>query len=211
MTANLPMGGYLINNVGNPSVSTDAANKSYVDSSITTAKGVTITGTSGLTGGGDLTANRTISVASAGITSSMLASNSVVTAAITDANVTTAKIADGAITPAKLNGAQSGSAPIYGARAWVAFSVSGGVPTIYGSANIASVVKASSGKFTVTFTTGPGSTSYAVNATFYSASGSLPAGVAATNKTSSSVQLVFWSGTGPGVGDPDGGEAVFFW
>ena len=43
----------------------------------------------------------------------------VTTATILDANVTTAKILDANITAPKLNGAQTGTAPIYGARAWV--------------------------------------------------------------------------------------------
>lgn len=38
-----------------------------------------------------------------------------------DGNIATAKIADAAVTAAKLNGAQTGSAPIYGCRAWVNF------------------------------------------------------------------------------------------
>jgi hypothetical protein len=50
-----------------------------------------------------------------------LDSNVVTTAKIVDANVTTAKIADANITAPKLNGAQTGTAPIYGVRAWVNF------------------------------------------------------------------------------------------
>jgi hypothetical protein len=46
----------------------------------------------------------------------------VATANIVDANVTTGKVADAAITAPKLSGAQTGSAPIYGCRAWVNFN-----------------------------------------------------------------------------------------
>ena len=42
----------------------------------------------------------------------------VTTAKIFDSNVTTAKIADANVTAAKLDGAQTGTAPIYGVRAW---------------------------------------------------------------------------------------------
>lgn len=42
----------------------------------------------------------------------------VATANLVDANVTTAKIADAAVTAPKLNGAQTGTAPVYGVRAW---------------------------------------------------------------------------------------------
>jgi hypothetical protein len=46
----------------------------------------------------------------------------VTTAKIADSNVTTAKIADASITAPKLNGAQTGTAPIFGVRAWVNFN-----------------------------------------------------------------------------------------
>lgn len=42
----------------------------------------------------------------------------VATANLVDANVTTAKIADAAVTAPKLSGAQTGTAPVYGVRAW---------------------------------------------------------------------------------------------
>lgn len=68
------------------------------------------------------------SLADAAVTAAKIAANAIVTAGILDANVTTAKIADNAvttakipdagITPAKLSGGQSGTAPVYGARAW---------------------------------------------------------------------------------------------
>ena len=46
----------------------------------------------------------------------------VTTAKILDANVTTAKILDANITAPKLNGAQTGTAPVYGVRAWANFN-----------------------------------------------------------------------------------------
>lgn len=46
----------------------------------------------------------------------------VATANLVDANVTTAKIADAAITAPKLDGAQTGTAPVYGVRAWANFN-----------------------------------------------------------------------------------------
>jgi hypothetical protein len=62
--------------------------------------------------------------ATAAISLSKLASEAlpagitVATANLVDANVTTAKIADAAVTAPKLNGAQTGSAPVFGVRAW---------------------------------------------------------------------------------------------
>jgi hypothetical protein len=65
--------------------------------------------------------------ASAAISLSKLASEAlptgitVATANILDANITTAKILDANVTAPKLSGAQTGTAPIYGVRAWANF------------------------------------------------------------------------------------------
>lgn len=99
-------------------------------------------------------------IADGTIVSGDLASNSVTTAKITDVNVTTAKIADAAVTPAKLSGGQSGSAPVYGARAWVNFN--GGTAAINASGNVASVVRNGTGEYTITFTTAMPNANYVV-------------------------------------------------
>jgi hypothetical protein len=69
-----------------------------------------------------------------------------------DATVTTADIADAAITAAKLDGAQSGSAPIYGARAWVNFNGTG-TPAIRASGNVSSITDDGTGNYLVNFST----------------------------------------------------------
>lgn len=92
-----------------------------------------------------------------------LASNAVTTVKITDANVTTAKIADAAITPAKLSGAQSGSAPIFGVRAWANFD--GNTGALRASGNVASVTRNGTGDYTITFTTAMSDANYAVTST----------------------------------------------
>ena len=56
------------------------------------------------------------------VTTAKILDANVTTAKILDANVTTAKIADANITAPKLNGAQTGTAPIYGIRAWANFN-----------------------------------------------------------------------------------------
>jgi hypothetical protein len=96
------------------------------------------------------------------VTAAKLAANAVTTAKIADLNVTTGKLADSAvttakitdanITAAKLNGAQSGSAPIYAARAWVNFNGSGTV-AIQASGNVTSVTDNGVGDYTVNFST----------------------------------------------------------
>jgi hypothetical protein len=122
----------------------------------------------------------------------VVADNEVTTAKILDANVTNAKlasdidasklttgtlpiarIADAAITAAKLDGAQTGSAPIYGYRAWVNFngarnatntgaSTNGANVYIRASGNVASVLKNGTGDYTVTFTTAMADANYAI-------------------------------------------------
>jgi hypothetical protein len=74
------------------------------------------------------------------------------TAKIQTSAVTTDKIADANITAAKLNGAQSGSAPIYAARAWVNFNGTGTV-AIRASGNVSSITDNGTGDYTVNFTT----------------------------------------------------------
>jgi hypothetical protein len=79
---------------GAPASNLQAATKLYVDTADATKANTstTVTAGTGLTGGGDLSANRTISIANSGVSTAQLA----------DSGVTTAKIADAAVTPAKL-------------------------------------------------------------------------------------------------------------
>jgi hypothetical protein len=85
--------------------------------------------------------------------------------------VTTDKIADANITAAKLNGAQSGSAPIYAARAWVNFNGTGTV-AIRASGNVSSITDNGTGDYTVNFTTALADANYSIVATGYFPSGS---------------------------------------
>lgn len=76
-------------------------------------------------------------------------------------SVTTANIADANITAAKLDGAQSGSAPIYGARAWVNFNGTGTV-AIRAALNVTSITGNAVGDYTVNFTTALADANYSV-------------------------------------------------
>ena len=78
-----------------------------------------------------------------------------------DASIVTADIADANITAAKLNGAQSGSAPIYAARAWVNFNGTGTV-AIRASGNVSSITDNGTGNYTVNFTTALTDENYSV-------------------------------------------------
>jgi hypothetical protein len=63
-----------------------------------------------------------------------------------------------------LNGGQSGSAPIYAARAWVNFDGTTATPsTIRGSGNVSSVTRNATGDYTVNFTTAMPDANYSVN------------------------------------------------
>ncbi len=71
--------------------------------------------------------------------------------------------ADGSITAPKLNGAQTGSAPIYGVRAWCVFNgtlTGTNAPTSGG--NISTVTRNGLGDYTVTFSTAMPSANYCV-------------------------------------------------
>jgi len=78
-----------------------------------------------------------------------------------DASIVTADIANAAITAAKLSGAQNGSAPIYGARAWVNFNGTGTV-AIRASGNVSSITDNGTGDYTVNFTNAMPDANYAV-------------------------------------------------
>jgi hypothetical protein len=61
-----------------------------------------------------------------------------------------------------LNGGQSGTAPIFAARAWVNFDGTTTTPTIRASGNISSVARFSTGRYTVNFTTAMPDANYSV-------------------------------------------------
>jgi hypothetical protein len=113
----------------------------------------------------------TAKIADNGVTTVKIADAQVTTAKIVDANVTTAKVAAAAITAEKLNGAQTGTAPIFGVRAWVVFdakrnaagaaSAANTTRFIIGSGNVSSVTKTASGYYTIAFTTALPNTDYA--------------------------------------------------
>ena len=105
------------------------------------------------------------------VTGDVTISNAGVTAIAAGA-VVTADVADAAITAPKLSGAQTGSAPIYGCRAWVNFdgtrneadtgaSTNGANVKIRASGNVASVLKNGTGDYTITFTTAMPDANYA--------------------------------------------------
>jgi len=70
-------------------------------------------------------------------------------------------LANGSVTGAILSGQQTGSAPVYGARAWVSFQGTGTV-TVLGSGNITSVIDLGTGFYSVVFDIDPTDSNYAI-------------------------------------------------
>ena len=142
----LSLGAVSSSNMGVDSVLT----ASIVNLNVTTAKIADLNVTTG-------------KIADLGITTGKIADLNVTTGKIADANVTTVKILDANITAPKLNGAQTGTAPIYGVRAWVVFDMTvdstGASNTsntdrkIRASGNVTSVLKNATGEVTITLTT----------------------------------------------------------
>ena len=119
----------------------------------------------------------TAKIANSSVTTAKIANSAITTTKIADSTstttgITTGKIANESITAAKLNGAQTGTAPIFGVRAWVNFDASrdaSGATNasntnrfIRSSGNVTSVLKTGTGKFTVTFTAAMPNTNYIV-------------------------------------------------
>lgn len=127
-------------------------------------------------------------IGTGGITATQLASNA----------VTTAKIADANITAAKLDGAQSGTAPIFGVRAWVNFNGTGTVATnqtIRAQGNVASVYKNGTGDYTITFTTSMPDTNYAWSGSAVDSYGSNDTIVSEDSRTAGTLRIKVSHGT----------------
>jgi hypothetical protein len=91
----------------------------------------------------------------------------------TVAGISAGGLLDGIIKAAELDGAQTGTAPIYGCRAWVNFdgtrneadtgaSTNGANVKIRASGNVTSVLKNATGDYTVNFTTAMVDANYSV-------------------------------------------------
>jgi hypothetical protein len=100
-----------------------------------------------------------------------LPDGSVLTSDIADGAITGPKIAAGAVSAVHLDGNQSGSAPIFGARAWVNFDGTGtfspnpSTTKIRASGNVTSITDNGTGSYSVNFTTPMPDTNYAVSGT----------------------------------------------
>lgn len=82
---------------------------------------------------------------------------------VQDEVITSPKIVDGSISAADLSGNQTGSAPIYGVRAWCRFNgtLTGTNAPVAGG-NVTSVTRNAAGDYTINFTTQLPSANYAL-------------------------------------------------
>jgi hypothetical protein len=105
----------------------------------------------------------TAKIADSNVTTAKIADSNVTTSKIADSNVTTAKLANASVVAEKLSGAQTGTAPIFGVRAWGRFNGAGSTPItpVYGG-NIASITRSATGVYNVTFTTAMTNSNYSV-------------------------------------------------
>ena len=105
---------------------------------------------------------KTNQITNQSVTSAKIANDAVTSAKIADSAVGTSQIAAEAVTAGKLSGDQSGSAPIYGVRAWgIMTGGSSGSPSVTTAGNISSISRSGS-TYTVNFSTNMPNSNYAV-------------------------------------------------
>ena len=124
----------------------------------------------------DLSFNNTTRTLSASVVA-----GSISTLQLSAGAVGAVQLSAGAVTAAKLNGGQSGLAPIYGCRAWVNFDgtrdASGAASTantnrfIRSSGNVSSVLRTSTGDYTVNFAIPMADANYSIAGTLGATAG----------------------------------------
>lgn len=190
-SSTLKRGVYVVTNPGAVGVSYVLTRATDCDTSAKLAAAL-VPVLSGTTNGGlsyVTTFKSTNTVGTTAVSWEKLLSGLIDTDEISDGAVTTAKIADGNVTAAKLDGAQTGAAPIYGVRAWASFNGSTGA--INASGNVASIVRASAGRYTITFTTAMDDVNYAVSAIGYNTNPDGEAYAHVLSQTTTNFQIQF--------------------
>lgn len=173
-------------NTGNTIVARDASGNFSAGTITATLSGSATSATTATTAtsAATWTTGRTIAL-TGGVTGTSAAFNG-------SANLSFATtISNGAVSAAKLDGAQSGSAPIYGARAWVNFNGNGTI-AIRAADNVSSITDNGVGNYTINFTTAMVSANYAICLTAKEATvnAALIASHSSTNPTAGSCTII---------------------
>jgi hypothetical protein len=155
----------------------------------------------------------------ANVTARKIANGAITEAKIGSSAVTTTKLGNGQITAGKLNGNQTGSAPIYAARAWVLFdgtkNAAGNPSTanterlIRQSGNVSSVVRTAAGEYTVNFAEDLASMNSAVSVGSDSNTPAKLGGVIDQNASWVKIKFCQINTSSTGV-DPERGSVVVF-
>jgi len=170
----------IYNNVANDYVSlktgatyliySDGTSVYLVDNNSLAKSGGTMTGALALPANGLNVGSGQLQVTGGNVTSSgnfsgvNITASGTVTGATLSGSLGGSNITDATIGAAKLSGAQTGSAPIFGVRAWANVNgVGSGSPSLIASGNISSVSR-NSALYTLTFTTAMPNANYAVMA-----------------------------------------------
>jgi hypothetical protein len=138
-----------------------ASNPNGYTSNTGTVTSVTVAAGSGLSGGGTVSTSGTITLTNAGVTS--VTAGSGISVSASTGGVTISNTATNQLTTT------SGSAPYYGARAWVNFD--GTTGTIRGSVNVSSITVNGTGDYTCNFSTAMANVNYVVSGTFRTTTG----------------------------------------
>jgi hypothetical protein len=163
----VPNQGLQITAGGQMQVPNGGIKTALLETSTTTSNGVT---TAKIANGAVITEK----ISDSAITTIKLANSTssttgVTTAKIADSNVTTAKLANASVVAEKLSGAQTGTAPVYGIRAYARVQGNGTVDINKG---FSSISRGGNGFYNLTLTTAPSAGSVpAITATCHTESG----------------------------------------
>lgn len=138
-------------------------------------------------------------IALSSVGTAQLSAQAVTTDKIALSAVTTQTIANSAITAEKMSGGQTGSAPIYGIRAWVNFDCTrnnfGNTDSlntdrfIRASGNVQNVTKTGNGSYRLTFTTNMPHTNYVWSGSCYTVNGYVYATTTQNTPTLSTLEV----------------------
>lgn len=161
--------------------------------------GITTFGSTIVTAANAAAARTAMGAAASGANADITSLTALTAGGLPDNSVLTADIANAQITAAKLDGAQSGSAPIFGARAWVNFNGTGTI-AIRASGNVSSITDSGTAIYRVNFSTAMADANYAAMVWWQAATdGNFMKGTA--DYTTSGFAMEYSNASGTGLTD----------